>query len=248
MKKVLQILLGLLLILVLAWLSFSEVSSKIKNDLLSKTEAKLSDKGIVGINAEIEGEGIALTRTVILRGTVVSEKEKIGIASLVEELEGVASVNNQLIVQKPVKKVVKVLHPVVKKTIDPVVVVENLEGEINKTAVLPIKEVTTIAEPVKVVRDVAKEHKPSSVKVPLVPMVHQEISKVSSSVVSQKTSNVPTPIAIQKVSKVPVPVVPKEVSKVPTPIAVIKAPIAVEAEKPEEINKENKNIKTQGVE
>ncbi|CAA6799308.1 MAG: Unknown protein [uncultured Sulfurovum sp.] len=227
MKKILQILLGFLLILVLAYFSFLEISGKIKDDLLSKTKNKLIDKGIVGINAEVEGEGLALRRTVVLTGTVGSEKEKSKIVSFMEELEGVGSVNNKILVEArvygipnvvevPVVKKVKAVVPVAKVAVKSVVLAEKNEVNATKTAeVLPsVPAVKAVTEPISVIEVKRQETVPSQVVV-----------------------KVPT-----------VPVVAENIIEVPKVIEVITVPIPVEAEKAIVHEEVKKNIKTQGVE
>jgi len=99
--KSLQLLLGFILILLLASLAFSNVSNSIKNDLLSQTKSTLKDKGIQEIEVEVEGEGWGITRTIILKGSVYSETQKNKIASMLDEISGIASVDNQIVVISP---------------------------------------------------------------------------------------------------------------------------------------------------
>lgn len=100
-NKSLQLLLGFILILLLASFVFSNVSDSIKNDLLSKTKSTLQDKGIEEIEVEVEGEGLGLTRTIILKGSVYSETQKKQITSMIDEISGIASVDNQIAVTSP---------------------------------------------------------------------------------------------------------------------------------------------------
>ncbi|CAA6821636.1 MAG: Unknown protein [uncultured Sulfurovum sp.] len=247
MNKVLQILVGLLLILVLAYLSFSELSGKIKDDLLSKTKTKLADEGIVGINSELEGEGLGLTRTMILRGEVNFEKDKAKVVSLVEGLEGIADVNNQLTVAIPVDTAPKV--PVVQATI-PVV-----------------KEVMKPTAPIKADEMKSSETKKNLTKEVVIEKVANkkvEKQEVQESVSSSESTTGMAKVSIPEVSSMPevlsskmdvklpvIPVVPSatqkvsEVTEVTRPINVITVPVAVEAEKA--IVSEKQNIEIQGV-
>lgn len=250
MNKVLQILVGLLLILVLAYLSFSELSGKIKDDLLSKTKTKLADEGIVGINSELEGEGLGLTRTMILRGEVNFEKDKAKVVSLVEGLEGIADVNNQLTVAIPVDTVPKVTEvPVVQATI-PVV-----------------KEVMKPTAPIKADEMKSSETKKNLTKEVVIEKVANkkvEKQEVQESVSSSESTTGMAKVSIPEVSSMPevlsskmdvklpvIPVVPSatqkvsEVTEVTRPINVITVPVAVEAEKA--IVSEKQNIEIQGV-
>lgn len=242
MNKVLQILVGLLLILVLAYLSFSELSGKIKDDLLSKTKTKLADEGIVGINSELEGEGLGLTRTMILRGEVNFEKDKAKVVSLVEGLEGIADVNNQLTVAIPVDTapkvpVVQATIPVVKEVMKPTAPIKADEMKSSETKKNLTKEV--------VIEKVANKKVEKQ-------EVQESVSSSESTTGMAKVSSIPEVLSSKMDVKLPViPVVPSatqkvsEVTEVIRPINVITVPVAVEAEKA--IVSEKQNIEIQGV-
>jgi len=100
-KKSLLIFMGFVLILLLASLTFSNVSEPIREDLLKKANLKLYEKGMNDINVELQGEGVTLSRTLILRGAVYSETQKAYIASLFERVDGVSSIDNQIVVTSP---------------------------------------------------------------------------------------------------------------------------------------------------
>jgi hypothetical protein len=101
MKKSLIILVGFTLILLLASLAFSNVSNQIQDDLLKKTEKKFYEKGINDIQAQVEGKGFGLSRNIILTGSVYSEKQKMYVASMVDDIFGVSSVKNDINVISP---------------------------------------------------------------------------------------------------------------------------------------------------
>jgi hypothetical protein len=101
MKKSSLILVGFIFILLLTSLTFSTVSDRIKNDILEKTKEKFYEKGINDIHAKVEGEGLTLSRNLILTGTVYSEKRKAYIASLLEDISAISSIKNQIVVTSP---------------------------------------------------------------------------------------------------------------------------------------------------
>ncbi|CAA6817402.1 MAG: Unknown protein [uncultured Sulfurovum sp.] len=226
MKRILQILLGFVLILVLAYLSFLEVSEKIKEDLLAKTKIGLTAKGIVGISAEVEGEGLALTRTIILRGSVDSKEERRKIALLVNEIEGVLNVENKIsVITKPYEDSTIVEVPVVK-------------------AIVPMVE--------KVLKVVDVIEKPKREEPQVVMSAEKKVEELKE--LPKSTATVNVNIEVEKKSlnaeMVMVPVVPnviKPISKIPSPIEVTKLPMVVEAEKAI-ISEENKKRKIEGVE
>lgn len=101
MKKSSLILVGFIFILLLASLTFSTVSDRIKDDLLEKTKQKFYEKGINDIHVEMEGEGLTLSRNLIVTGSVYSETQKSYIVALLEDIYGVSSVDNQIVVTSP---------------------------------------------------------------------------------------------------------------------------------------------------
>lgn len=105
MKKILQILFALILILILTYITFINTSTTIQNNLISKAKILLKDNNITGINIKIEGEGLKIQRVLVLTGSVSTYKKKIDIGSLTQNIEGVVGVNNQITI---VSKVVQV--------------------------------------------------------------------------------------------------------------------------------------------
>jgi hypothetical protein len=104
MKKILQILFALILILILTYITFINTSTTIQNNLISKAKILLKDNNITGINIKIEGEGLKMQRVLVLTGSVSTYKKKIDIGSLTQNIEGVLGVNNQItIVSKGVQ-------------------------------------------------------------------------------------------------------------------------------------------------
>jgi OOP family OmpA-OmpF porin len=99
MRKWLLLLLGLILIGVLAYFCFMNKAPSIKNDLITKTESIYSQKGLEGIEVGIRGEDLEMTRIVTLKGTVTTEQARTQAGTLAGALEGVAGVDNQLVVK-----------------------------------------------------------------------------------------------------------------------------------------------------
>ncbi len=223
MKKIGVILLGFLLILLLAYFSFLELSSKIKNDLLSKTEKKFVDKGIVGITASVEGEGLAFARVVTLQGSVFSEKTKQRIASHIESLEGIYAVKNQIAVEPPRYSVpaVVVVSPTKKVNAAAPIVPKALaivkkESKVSPKEVIIQKEVTVVKQ----------EHRED---------VEKSVTK-ESMVVQEVVVSVPS-----------VPLAPQSVVKVPHAVKVTTVPTAIEATIAPLPTAENEKNKTEGV-
>ncbi len=208
MNKILQIVLGMLLIFVLAYLSFLEVSNKIEDDLLNKSETKFADKGIVGVTAKLEGEGLSLTRTIILTGKVISEKEKVRISSLIGSIEGVGSVKNQLVVESPhyTISVPTPIRPIVVKSVKSIKVVQDKPKIIKKVEVSS-SDVVKVSEKKEVIAVTLKETIPKEKKLetPSVPKVTTVVPSVT-----QSTVSVPVPI---QVTTVPVVIETEEETK-----------------------------------
>lgn len=116
MKKSLQILLGLTLILILAYLCFIRVSSNIKNDLISKTELIYKENNITGVTVEIEGENLSMRRVLVLTGTISSYKKKVDAEIFAKNIDGVLSVKNSIVIdiavdRKPKPTIVYIKEP-----------------------------------------------------------------------------------------------------------------------------------------
>ena len=220
MKKSLQILLGLVLILVLAYVAFLDVSTKIKDDLLTKTKVMFSENNVKHVTTNMQGEGLSLSRTLVLTGTAISDVERVRIVTLTENIEGVCSIDNQIKLHPVVPKAPKVpLAPNIPTVVKVPVVKTSTEPVIAKS--IP-KEVLVIKSTEKkdIVEPVVEEKEPTSlvsatsntVKIPLVPVLENTIS-VSS-------TKVPT-----------VPTVKNNSIVVPVPVTAINAPNVIKIEK-----------------
>ncbi len=123
MNKWLLLILGIISILLLSYISFKQKASLIQEDILKRANILHENSAFKDVYIKLKGEGIGLTREVVLLGKV-SSKEEISLASkIVEDIEGVTKVNNLLKVQtsktiiKEVKSIEDEPHLKSKKTI-----------------------------------------------------------------------------------------------------------------------------------
>ena len=216
MKKSLQILLGLLFILVLAYIAFLDVSTKIKDDLLTKTKIIFSKNNVREVTASMQGEGLSLSRTLVLTGTAISDMERVRIVKLTENIEGVCSIDNQIklypVVPKPPQVPVVPKIPTVIKT--PVTVSE----ELSLAKSIPTEPVTTEKKP-QIIVETSVSSMETTTKVPLVPMLENKTAITS----------VPFTKVITKIPTVPT--VDNRSIVVPTPARAIDAPNVIRIEK-----------------
>ena len=216
MTKLLQILFGLVLILVLAYITFLNVSTKIKNDLLTKTKVIFSENNIRGVTADMQGEGLSVSRTLVLTGTAISDAERIRIVKLTENIEGICSIDNQIR-----------LHPLVPKS--PEVPVVPKVVTVIKTPIVKVSAESIVSE------STPKELVIIENKVEPKAQMQVEKKRLETSVSSMKTTTktpaVPV-VSTKMITKVPL--VPKVENKdivVPTPVSAIAAPNVIRIEK-----------------
>jgi hypothetical protein len=112
---------GLVVVLALSYITFLDVSENIRKDLLERTKIALADKGIEGIEVKIQGEGLALSRTITLTGVTYSQATKEKIENYVYRVDGIGAVDNQIVIQEPkyyvpVHTAVRKIQPAVKST------------------------------------------------------------------------------------------------------------------------------------
>jgi hypothetical protein len=218
MQKSLQILFGLLLILVLAYVAFLDVSKKVKDDLLIKAKVMFSENNVRGVTANIQGEGLEMSRSLVLTGTAISEVERVRIVTLIENIEGVCRVDNQIRLYPVVPKVPTVITvPVVKTSADAV----RAKTILKELAVMKSSEKKSTTEMLVEKKEptLSVSSPTTTEKVPLVPVV--ENNAVITSVSSTKmTIKVPS-----------VPAVGNQSIIVPRPVKVISTPKVIEVEK-----------------
>ncbi|HIP50517.1 MAG TPA: hypothetical protein EYG94_00385 [Campylobacterales bacterium] len=216
MTKLLQILFGLVLILVLAYIAFLNVSTKIKDDLLTKTKVMFSENNVRHVAVNMQGEGLSVSRTLVLTGTAISDVERIRIVKLTENIEGICSIDNQIR-----------LHPLVPKP--PEVPVVSKVVTVIKTPVVKVSAESIVSE------STPKELVTIEDKVEPKAQTQVEKKTLEASVSSMKTTTKTpaVPVASTKMTT-KVPLVPKVENKdivVPTPVSAIAAPNVIRIEK-----------------
>ncbi len=101
MKKTLLLLLGLLLIAILSLFCFSSKVNGIKSDLISKSNNLYESNGMNWVQTSIKGNGYESTRNLILRGVAPNAALRQKAEALAKKVDGVYSVDNQIVVAKP---------------------------------------------------------------------------------------------------------------------------------------------------
>ena len=109
MNKWLLLILGIVSILLLSYLSFKKNAPIIKEDLLKKADIIHQNPAFKDVYVKLKGEEFALTRELMLLGTVSSKEERVLASNLLHNIKGVTKVNNLLKVQtlKPIIKEVE---------------------------------------------------------------------------------------------------------------------------------------------
>ncbi len=75
---------------------FQDKSESIKNDLLSNVKSKLLERGIKGIDVDLEGSGLELSRRVVLEGKVSTLEMKKSAISLAKKSIGIEGVIDRI--------------------------------------------------------------------------------------------------------------------------------------------------------
>ena len=193
MNKSLQILFGLLLILVLAYVAFLDVSSKIKDDLLSKTQTVFSKNNVKKVTVNLKGEGLEMSRSLVLAGTAISDIERVRIVKLTENIEGVCRIDNQITLYPVVPKAPKVPTaikvPVVKALAKPIVTKST-----PKEIILTKSTVETVVEKEESIT--AESFTATITKVPVVPVIKNNTIVVPTPV---KAIDAPKVIEVEKI-------------------------------------------------
>jgi hypothetical protein len=253
MKKILQILFALILILILTYITFINTSATIQNDLISKAKTLLKDNNITDIGVDIEGEGLNIKRVLILTGSVSTYKEKVKVEILTQNIEGVTTIKNKITISPRVERVQNSLESVIvvpnkvklkpsssnKPTLTPA-----LKPTVQPTTIQPISKLTAkpVSTPTLVVEKVQK--------VSVENQTPKDIKKVEVSTPIPMATPMPIPtesIADTNETKISIPTVvsvPKVIQNnisVPVAIKAVIAPLAIEAVEAVE-------LKTKGVE
>ena len=146
MNKWLLLTLGIVSILLLAYLSFDKKSTIIREDLLKKSEIIHQNPAFKDVYVKLKGEDFTLTRELILLGTVSSEEKKALASNVLQDIKGVTKVNNLLKIQtlKPIIKEVVQEKETIEIPITEVVEEKNSSSDANKTQI--IQEDTNISK------------------------------------------------------------------------------------------------------
>ena len=129
MNKWLLLILGIISILILSYLSFTQKATIIKEDLLKKAEIIHKNPAFKDVYVKLKGDGFALTRELVLLGSVSTKEEKALASSLLKDIEGVTSVNNLLKVPE-VKPIIKEIESIeVEKTPKKLLQKEKVENQ-----------------------------------------------------------------------------------------------------------------------
>ncbi len=109
MKRWLILVLGTLLILLLSYIAFLNKKESITQNLLSQAQIIKKQQAFKDVYIKLKGEGFALTRELVLLGTVSSKEDKALASKILQDIKGVTKVNNLLKVQtlKPIIKEVE---------------------------------------------------------------------------------------------------------------------------------------------
>ena len=99
MRKVVLFLLGLLLILILSYFCYQDKSKKIKEEILFKVSSVFASEGVDTLSASLQGEGLWLTRRVILEGEVHTQAIKERVEAKIEKIEAISSIENLIVVR-----------------------------------------------------------------------------------------------------------------------------------------------------
>ncbi len=112
MKRWLILVLGTLLILILSYITFLNKKESITHELLSQAQIIKKNPAFKDVYIKLKGEGFALTREIMLLGSVSSKEEKDLASNLLQDIKGITKVNNLLKVQtlKPIIKEVEIAN------------------------------------------------------------------------------------------------------------------------------------------
>jgi len=147
MRQLMLLLLGAILIGVLSYFCFMDKADVIKDDLVSKANSAYATKQMNWVNADLKGEALEMTRVMTLTGNAPNEALKEEAQRVALGIEGVESVDNQLVV--PAKPVAIKAPVVIVKQAPAVVVpspyeigaIKDEDGKIKLSGYVPNAEV-----------------------------------------------------------------------------------------------------------
>ncbi len=222
MKKILQILFALILVLILTYIAFINTFATIQNDLISKAKTLLKDNNITDISVDIEGEGLNIKRVLILTGTVSTYKEKVKVEILTQNIEGVTKIKNQITLSPRVERVQNSLEsetvvPNKAKLITPLSPIKPTLTPDLKSTVEKIQKISVENQMPKDTKDIKKVEVSTPMATPMpVPVPTESIADTNKTKIS-----IPTVVSVPKV-------IQNNIS-VPVAIKAVLAPVAIEA-------------------
>ena len=100
MSRWMLLLLGVVLIGLLSYFCFADKAESIEHDLVLEAKSVYSNKQMNWVDVGIKGDNLAMTRILTLNGMAPTAEKKLEAGILAQKIEGVTSINNQIIVQK----------------------------------------------------------------------------------------------------------------------------------------------------
>ncbi len=145
MRQMMLLLLGAILIGVLSYFCFMDKADAVKDDLVSKATSAYATKQMDWVNVNLKGEALEMTRVMTLTGSAPNEALKEEAQRVALGIDGVESVDNQLVVSKPVVKapivVVKQKPAIVVPSPYELNVVKSEDGKVKLSGYVPNAEV-----------------------------------------------------------------------------------------------------------
>ncbi len=109
MKRWLILALGILLILLLSYITFLNKKESITQEILSQAQIIKKNPAFKDVYIKLKGENFAVTRELMILGRVSTKEDKLLASKILQDIKGVTKVNNLLKIQtlKPIIKEVE---------------------------------------------------------------------------------------------------------------------------------------------
>ena len=107
MRKGLLLLLGVILIAILSYFCFMGKANGIKENLVSQSQIAYKDKQLDWVNVDISGQDLEMTRNLVLTGIAPTKEKRQEAELIAQNIDGVMSVDNQIVIDTPKPKVVE---------------------------------------------------------------------------------------------------------------------------------------------
>ena len=215
MRKALLLLSGLILLGLLSYIGYIDKSPTIKNDLISKTDNAYKDKNISGIKVSVKGQDLAMTRVLVLTGSVLTEEKRSEAGDIANSIKGVKYIDNQITIME--EKKIEEKKVVVKKEVI-------IEKKINIEKEVVVKEEVIIKKETIVEPKVIIEKKPiENISIEKENIKKEIIEKKIIENIEKKDIKTIIPVAVAPIA------IPKTV-EVPIPVKAVTAPVAIQLE------------------